>query len=61
MKIKEDHHNICKEKTDDGEELVWLPIDEIPENEIKPLFIKDYINVIMNEKQIIHIIEEKDR
>lgn len=61
MKIKEDYQNICKEKTDEGEELVWLLIDKIPENEIKPSFIKDYINVIMNEKQIIHIIEEKDR
>ncbi|SEW46601.1 hypothetical protein SAMN05421659_1361, partial [[Clostridium] fimetarium] len=28
---------------------------------IKPAFIKEYINEIINEKRLIHVIEERDR
>jgi len=51
----------CKNMTDEGEELVWLPIDEIKENVIKPAFIREYIDRIIGEKQTIHVIEERDR
>ena len=51
----------CKSKTDDGEQLVWLPLEEIALQEIKPTFLKENINNIINEKNIIHIIEERDR
>ena len=61
MKIREDDPGECKDRTDEGEELVWLPIEELQENDIKPYFIKDCISEIINEDKIIHIIEEKDR
>lgn len=38
---------------------MWLPIDEIRTSNIKPDFIKDNIEKIFNERNIIHIIEEK--
>ena len=53
---------LCKSKTDNGEQLVWLPLEEITLQEIKPTFLKEsIINNIINEKNIIHIIEERDR
>lgn len=59
MKIPDDDISLCKSVTDDGEKLVWLPIDEIRTSNIKPDFIKDNIEKILNERNIIHIIEEK--
>ena len=61
MKILDDDLNLCKNKTDVGEELVWLPIEKIKESKIKPAFIKDYIHKIISESQTIHVIEERDR
>lgn len=51
----------CKHVTDDGEELVWLPIEEIKTSRIKPEFIKENIDRIINERQMMHVIEERDR
>lgn len=48
MKIQEDVGFEVKTRTDEGEELVWIPIDEIPNSDIKPSFIKDYIREIIN-------------
>lgn len=61
MKILDEDLKLCKGKTDDGEQLVWLPLEEIALQEIKPTFLKENINNIINEKNIIHIIEERDR
>lgn len=61
MNILDNGLDICKNVTDEGEELVWLPIDEIKESEIKPTFIREYIDRIIGERQTIHIIEERDR
>lgn len=61
MKILDEDLKSCKSETDEGEELVWLSLEEITSKEIKPTFIKENINNIMNEKKIIHIIEERDR
>lgn len=61
MKILEGDISSCKSKTDDNEELVWIPIEEIKTSKIKPDFIKDYIDKIISDEQIIHVIEEKDR
>lgn len=61
MKILDEDLKLCKRKTDDGEQLVWLPLEEIALQEIKPTFLKENINNIINEKNIIHIIEERDR
>ncbi len=61
MNILDNGLDVCKNMTDEGEELVWLPIDEIKENEIKPTFIRECIDRIIGERQTIHVIEERDR
>ena len=61
MKIVDEDLKMCKSKTDNGEQLVWLSLEEIALQEIKPTFLKENINNIINEKNIIHIIEERDR
>ena len=61
IKSLDEDLKLCKSKTDDGEQLVWLPLEEIALQEIKPTFLKENINNIINEKNIIHIIEERDR
>lgn len=61
MNILDNGLDACKNMTDEGEELVWLPIDEIKENDIKPAFIREYIDRIISERQTIHVIEERDR
>lgn len=47
--------------TDCGEKLVWLSVDEIKKSFIKPEFIKERIEEMIHSKEIIHIIEERDR
>lgn len=61
MKMQDEDVSACKHTTDDGEELVWLPIEEIKTSKIKPEFIKEHIDKIINERQTIHVIEERDR
>ena len=61
MKIQDEDLSTCKHTTDDGEELVWLPIEEIKASKIKPEFIKENIDKIINGNQTIHVIEERDR
>lgn len=61
MKVSDEDFKLCKNKTDDGEQLVWLPLEEIASKEIKPAFLKENISNIINEKNIIHIINERDR
>jgi ADP-ribose pyrophosphatase YjhB (NUDIX family) len=48
-------------KNDDGEELVWIPIEEIKNSFFKPSFIPEKIDEIIAGKNILHIIEERDR
>lgn len=61
MKILDEDLKLCKSKTDNGEQLVRLPLEEITLQEIKPTFLKENINNIINEKNIIYIIEERDK
>lgn len=61
MKVLDEDLKLCKNKTDDGEQLVWLPLEEIASKEIKPTFLKEIISNVINEINIIHIIEERDR
>ncbi len=61
MNISDDSLASCKTETDEGEALVWLPIEEIAESDIKPAFIKENIDRILNKKETLHIIEERDR
>ena len=61
MTLQEDGEDINKKVTDEGEELVWVPLEEIPDSDIKPSFMKEYIQEIINGDKIVHIIWEKDR
>ena len=61
MTLQEDGEDINKKVTDEGEELVWVPMEEIPDSDIKPSFMKEYIQEIINGDKIVHIIWEKDR
>lgn len=47
-------------KTDSGEELVWLSLDEIEASKIKPDFLKENIKSIIGAKETIHIIERQE-
>lgn len=51
----------CRSYADSGEELVWVPIEDIPDSFIKPSFIQERIEEIINSDRIIHIIEDRDR
>lgn len=51
----------CRTHTDMGEELVWVPVEKIPESYIKPTFIREVIDQIIGGSETIHIIEERDR
>ena len=61
MTILDDDISLCKNRTDEGEELEWIPIEEIEQTRIKPLFMKEYIHEIISERRTIHITEERDR
>ncbi len=61
MKILDEDLKSCKSRTDEGEQLVWLSLEEISSKNIKPTFIKENISNIISERKIIHIIEERDR
>lgn len=61
LKFSDDEVKRCKSVTDSGEVLVWLSIDEIKSSNIKPDCIKEKIDMILNERQTLHIIEERDR
>ncbi len=60
MKIT-DNTKLCKLRTDEGEELVWVPLGEIADADIKPSFIKDLIDRIPAQEQVFHVIQENDR
>lgn len=61
MNIFDSDISLCKHTTDDGEELVWLSLEEIETSEIKPAFIKEYVKKVINKRKTFHIIEEIDR
>ncbi len=53
--------SLCRTATDDGEELVWLPVEEIARSHIKPQFIRERITEILSSPFPLHIVEERDR
>lgn len=61
MKFTNDDLDLCRSTTDEGEKLVWLPIEKIEQYEIKPTFIKEHMHQILSKNKIIHIVEERDR
>lgn len=60
MKIDSEDTSTWKNVTDDGEELIWIPVDEIANSNIKPSFIPERIEEIMNSGCPLHIIENRD-
>ncbi len=50
-----------KKVNDEGEELCWIPVDEVKNADIKPSFIPERIDEILESRSILHIIEERDR
>ena len=58
--MKAVNYESVKERTDDGEKLVWLSIEEIKNSNIKPSFIPERIEEILTTKHTIHIIESRD-
>ena len=61
MKFSEEEFSRCKQTTDNGEKLVWLPVEEIETSKIKPEFMKERIQEILGERKTIHVMEERDR
>ncbi len=59
--LTKDEAAMCNEKTDNGENLVWIPLADIEKYEIKPTCIKERIREILCSDYPIHIIEERDR
>jgi len=51
----------CRTVTDDGEALVWVPLEDIPSSDIKPTFLRDIIAEVISGDRTIHVIEERDR
>lgn len=57
----DDDINKIPKKTDDEEELVWISIEDIENQNIKPNFIKNKIHEILNSDSILHIVENSDK
>ena len=61
MSVSEEEYKNCKYRTDEDEELVWLNLEELEYADIKPYFIKERIKEILENKETIHVVEERDR
>lgn len=61
MEATEEQIRRCKSRTDDGEELVWLPVDVVARSEIKPSFVGERIHEIIHSDGVLHVVEERDR
>lgn len=60
LSTKDDVNKIPTE-TDEGEKLVWIPIENIEIQNIKPDFIKKSIREILDNESILHVIEKSDK
>ena len=45
--------------TDAEEKLVWVPIDEFSENDIRPAFLKKELKGIIEGAPLIHVINDE--
>ena len=58
-------HRVAAELRSNGvaveEELVWVPVEDIKNVVIKPDFVRERIDEILNTKEVIHVLEERDR
>ncbi len=57
MEIRTNSYNLEDEK----EVTKWIPIDQIQKYDIRPSFIKDKIDEIVNGKSIIHIVTQVEK
>lgn len=46
---------------DSPEEMVWIPIKDIKNYNIRPSFLKDHIEEIIHSDKVLHFITEADR
>ena len=61
MKVTPEDVKNCKKITDQGEELAWVLVEDIKNVVIKPDFVRERIDEILNTKEVIHVLEERDR
>ena len=59
--MKTDDKGPFRKVNDEGEELIWLSVEEIKKSNIKPSFIPERIDEILATKETLHIIEDRDR
>lgn len=48
-------------KTDEGEELVWVPVDELEKYDIRPACVKENIPRVCAGEGLIHVINDEIR
>ena len=61
MQVFENDIENVREYTDNGEKLVWIPVREVENYNIKPSFIPERIFKILGTDRVFHIVEERDR
>lgn len=52
-------HASVRSTTDESEELVWIPIDEFPQNDIRPSFLKEKLKAVIDGEPLIHLISDE--
>ena len=50
----------CKTINDEGEELVWIPISEFKDHDIKPPFLKEKLEEVILNKNLIHVVQKPE-
>ncbi len=60
INLTDEQRKLCRTKTDDGEQLVWIGISDVKNSFIKPAFIAERILEILDSNCVIHIIEKRD-
>lgn len=45
-----------KTSTDEGEELVWVPIEEIPDSDIRPMILREKLPEVLSGAPLMHLI-----
>lgn len=48
-----------RNETDEAEELVWVPIDEIRNSDIRPAFLKEKLKEVIEGGPLIHVINDE--
>ena len=61
MHLSDEQVRSCKTTTDEGEELVWLPIKDIQNYNVKPAFVKERMAEILSSDHVLHILEDRDK